>query len=132
MVQRLLEAAVAVRQNAYAPYSGYLVGAAILDSAGNIWTGCNVENISYGLCICAERSAVSKMVGEGHQLLMAIGVATKDGGTPCGMCLQTLLEFAEDPSAVEVHTISESGEKNRYTLNELMPHAFTSDDLRRT
>ena len=120
------------QQRAYAPYSGYLVGAAILDTEGKIWTGCNVENISYGLSICAERTAVCKMVSEGIRSVRAVAVATRDGGTPCGMCLQTLLEFTSDPTLVEVFTVSASGENKRYLLSELIPFGFSSDDLKRT
>jgi len=132
MNQALIEAAISARQYAYAPYSAYSVGAAVLDSAGNMWTGCNVENVSYGLSVCAERSAVCKMVSEGQRELRAIAVATRDGGTPCGMCLQTLLEFAPDPHSVEVLTISESGNAIRYQLSELIPHGFNSSELKRT
>jgi len=132
MDDSLLDAAVKARQYAYAPYSSYRVGAAILDSEGSVWTGCNVENVSYGLAICAERSAVCRMVGEGQRELKGVAVATRDGGLPCGMCLQTLIEFAPDPSVVYVDTISESGLKKRYLLSDLMPFGFRSDDLKRT
>jgi cytidine deaminase len=128
----LLDSAKNARKYAYAPYSGYLVGAAVLDESGNIWTGCNVENVSYGLCVCAERTAVCKMISEGHREVRAIAVATRDGGTPCGMCLQTLLEFAPDTRNVEVSTISDSGQINRFFLSELIPHGFNSNELRRT
>jgi len=128
----LFEAAIAARQNAYAPYSGYLVGAAIRDGAGIIWTGCNVENISYGLCVCAERTAVCKMVSDGGRELRAVAVATLDGGTPCGMCLQTLLEFSPDPRNVEIFAISDGGERIRYLLSDLIPHGFNSGNLKRT
>ena len=132
MNETLLQAAMIAQQRAYAPYSGYLVGAAILDTEGKIWTGCNVENISYGLSICAERTAVCKMVSEGIRSVRAVAVATRDGGTPCGMCLQTLLEFTSDPTLVEVFTVSASGENKRYLLSELIPFGFSSDDLKRT
>lgn len=129
---RLIESAISARKAAYAPYSGYTVGAAVMDSEDRIWTGCNVENVSYGLCICAERSAVCKMVGEGGRQVSAVAVSTRDGGTPCGMCLQTLLEFSHDPSAVEVFTISDSGETNRHVLSEMIPFGFSSDVIKRT
>jgi len=132
MNQILLESAVAAREFAYAPYSGYKVGAAILDVEGNVWTGCNVENVSYGLSICAERTAVVKMVSGGVRVIQAVAVATQDGGTPCGMCLQTLLEFALEPQSVAVFTIAGSGEVKRFFLGDLMPMGFSSDELRRT
>ena len=118
--------------NAYAPYSAYKVGAAVLDVHGNVWNGCNVENVSYGLSVCAERSAVSRMVGEGETRLTAVAVATADGGMPCGMCLQTLLEFAVDPAGVKIWTLSDSGEVKEHTLKELIPFGFAKSDLKRT
>ena len=128
----LRDAALSAQKLAYAPYSGYFVGAAIVDESGKIWTGCNVENISYGLCICAERTAVCKMVSEGSREVRCVAVATRDGGTPCGMCLQTLLEFSSDPNGVEVFAISGDGGVTRYLLKELIPFGFTSKDLKRT
>ena len=132
MTDQLVLAAQAARLLAYAPYSGYLVGAAILDSRGNIWTGCNVENISYGVSICAERSAICTMISSGEREICAVAVATRDGGTPCGLCLQTLLEFVRDPQKVQVVTVSDVGEPSVYVLGELIPHGFSSKDLRRT
>ncbi len=128
----LIETAKRVRENAYAPYSGYRVGAAILDSSGQIWSGCNVENVSYGLCVCAERTALCKMVSEGQQELIAVAVVTKDGGTPCGMCLQSLLEFTKDPTRVDVITVSEQSNQVHYKLSDLIPHGFQTGDLKRT
>lgn len=132
MLDSLLHAAMTARQQAYAPYSGYKVGAAILDSEGNVWTGCNVENVSFGLCVCAERSAVCRMACEGKREIMAVAIATRDGGLPCGMCLQTLLEFAKQPSAVKVATIDESGHTRNFSLSELIPFGFHTDELDRT
>ena len=128
----LIETAKRVRENAYAPYSGYRVGAAILDSSGQIWSGCNVENVSYGLCVCAERTALCKMVSEGQQELIAVAVVTKDSGTPCGMCLQSLLEFTKDPTRVDVITVSEQSNQVHYKLSDLIPHGFQTGDLKRT
>jgi cytidine deaminase len=129
---RMIEQARQAQARAYAPYSGYRVGAAILDADGNIWAGCNVENVSYGLSVCAERSAISRMVGEGHTRLMAVAVVTEDGGMPCGMCLQTLLEFAVDPETVQIWTVSDSGEVKTHSLHSLIPFGFVKCDLRRT
>lgn len=126
----LVVSALAVRERAYAPYSGYQVGAALLDSEGNVWSGCNVENISFGLCLCAERSAVARMVAAGGREIIEIVVATADGGTPCGMCVQSLFEFAPDASRVRVRTVDVSGNTQTFTLRDLMPHAFASDAVR--
>ena len=123
----LIEAAKAARTNAYAPYSVYRVGAAVLGSDGQVYTGCNVENVSYGLTVCAERTAVVKMVSEGCREVRAVAVATKDGGTPCGQCLQTLLEFALDPADLKVCCVSEDGNEKAFTLAELLPHGFRSE-----
>lgn len=130
--EALFEAAKRAQANAYAPYSGYRVGAALLDSHGNIWSGCNVENVSYGASMCAERCAVAKMVSEGFIEIRAVAVATSDGGAPCGICLQTLQEFVTDPSAVEVLLLSDAGAKNRFLFTELMPIGFTSSEVHRT
>jgi len=126
----LIATARAVRERAYAPYSGYDVGAALLDSDGRVWPGCNVENLSLGLCVCAERSAIVRMVAEGGREIVEIVVATVDGGTPCGMCLQSLFEFAPDPSKVRVRTLDETGCVREFVLKDLMPHAFASDAMR--
>jgi cytidine deaminase len=128
----LAEAALEAREQAYAPYSGYLVGAAVLDVDGRVWTGCNIENVSFGLTLCAERVAVAKMVSAGSRRLIEIAVATVDGGTPCGMCLQTLAEFAPEPGDVRVWTVSPGGKARQYLLAELLPFGFASDAVERT
>ncbi|MBS1723368.1 MAG: cytidine deaminase [Armatimonadetes bacterium] len=120
-------AAVAVRDKAYAPYSGYLVGASVLGSNGRVYSGCNVENVSFGLTICAERSAVVQMVSDGCREIEAVVVATRDGGTPCGMCLQVLLEFAARPAHLQVRCTTPDGRAKEYTLAELIPHGFASE-----
>ena len=94
--QQLLAAAIAVREQAYAPYSKFLVGAALLTEGGQIITGCNVENASFGMTICAERNAVFAAVAQGHRRFQAIALATVGGATPCGACRQVLAEFSED------------------------------------
>ncbi len=127
-IDDLVAAAFAIRERSYSPYSGYTVGAAVLADDNSVWTGCNVENISYGLSICAERVAITKMVSEGPRRVAAIAIATKDGGTPCGMCLQTLAEFGD--SALTVVVQSESGARSSYALSELLPHSFTSKEVR--
>jgi cytidine deaminase len=120
----LLDAAKQARQNAYAPYSGYNVGAAVLDDRGRIHSGCNVENASFGATICAERAAVANMIAEGGKKIKAAAVLTEDGGTPCGLCLQVLSEFAADPAAVEVLCAATNGTQRTFKLSELMPHPF--------
>ena len=94
--QQLLTAAIDVRRQAYAPYSKFLVGAALLTEDNQIVTGCNVENASYGLTICAERNAVFAAVACGHRQFQAIALATVGGVTPCGACRQVLAEFCND------------------------------------
>src|SRR4051812_41082927 len=91
----LFAAALAVQQRAYARYSGFLVGAAVLTSTGEIFTGCNVENASYGLTICAERVAISAAVAAGHREFTAFALASRGGVTPCGACRQVIAEFCE-------------------------------------
>jgi cytidine deaminase len=126
-VRDLVKAAVGARTNAYAPYSVYRVGAAVLGADGRIRSGCNVENVAFGLSLCAERSAVARMVGDGCLEVRAVAVATKDGGTPCGACLQTLLEFSPEPAAVEVVCVDEDGREATYRLDELIPHGFRTE-----
>lgn len=125
--QKLIQAAVDVRQRAYAPYSGYPVSAALLTKAGNIYTGVNVENAVYPLTMCAERSAVFQAVAEGEREFKAIAVVTENGGSPCGSCRQVLTEFGRD---IEVFMVDGDGNLIRETsVEELLPNAFTSDDL---
>jgi cytidine deaminase len=93
-VKLLVDAAVRATHNAYAPYSNYPVGAALLAAEGKVFTGCNVENASYPATICAERTALVKAVSEGQRAFDTIVVATRNGGYPCGICRQMLYEFA--------------------------------------
>src|SRR5436190_1981366 len=90
----LVQAAIDVREGAYARYSSFLVGAAVLAGDGKIYTGCNVENSSYGLTICAERAAVFAAVAAGQRRFEFLAIATSGGGSPCGACRQVLAEFA--------------------------------------
>lgn len=119
----LLGRARAVMEGAYAPYSGLRVGAAVLDENGSFHVGCNVENGSYGLTLCAERAAIAAMVSHGGHRLMAAAVVCDAPilPWPCGACRQVMGEFAEDaPVVVE----SVTGERGRATLAQLAPDAF--------
>ena len=126
--EALMEAASAARARAYVPYSHYKVGAAILTGNGRLVTGVNVENASYGLTICAERTAVTKMVSEGEQVITAVVVATENGGSPCGACRQVLAEFA--PEDIPIWLIDAQGKWQETTLHTLLPLHFTPEHLR--
>jgi cytidine deaminase len=121
--RKLIGAAKAAQCNAHAPYSKFRVGAALLTKTGKVYTGCNVENASYGLTICAERVVVTKAVSEGHRKFQAIAVvAPSTALSPCGACRQVLAEFGE---MVVVCADSRNASKLRlYLLSELLPHAF--------
>ncbi len=94
----LVSAARAAREKAYAPYSRYQVGAAVQTVEGRVFTGCNIENASYGLSICAERTAIFAAVAAGAREITAVALVTADGGTPCGACRQVLAEFLPPPA----------------------------------
>lgn len=119
----LLEAARAARQNAFARFSGFKVGAALETAGGRIITGCNVENATYGLTICAERVAVVKAISEGERQFVRVAVvADTDAPTPpCGACRQILWEFGGD---LEVLLGNLRGETGRFQLRDLLPHPF--------
>jgi cytidine deaminase len=95
-IQRLVQTAIAATEHAYIPYSHYPVGAALRATDGTVYAGCNVENASYPVTICAERVALVKAVSEGQRAFDAIAVVTSNGGSPCGMCRQMLFEFAPE------------------------------------
>jgi len=120
--EELIEMARAAAENAYAPYSDYAVGAAILTNSGKIYTGCNVENMSYGAAICAERTAAVKAVSEGETGFSAIAVyhPGADMPYPCGICRQVLSEFARRATVI---VASENGAEI-FTLKELLPNSF--------
>lgn len=120
----LLEKAKEVSHNAYAPYSKFLVGACVLAGSGEIYVGCNVENASYGLTICAERSAISNAIANGETSISAIALYSPNmqNCTPCGACRQVILEFQKDK---EIEIITEGdGQINVYKINELLPNSF--------
>ena len=125
----LVKLAQDARERAYAPYSQFRVGAAVLAGSGNIYTGCNVENATYGATICAERAAVCAMVSAGETRLLAIAVFTDASppATPCGICRQVLAEFAEDAPVV----VATPRVERVFSLAALLPEKFaltTSSD----
>jgi cytidine deaminase len=119
----LIRTATDGRESAYAPYSKFRVGAAVRTAAGDVFAGCNVENASYGLTICAERAAVCAAIAAGHQEIVAVAVVTSGGHAPCGACRQVLSEFgpamdvlivdADDPTRIRTTT-----------LDKLLPQSF--------
>jgi cytidine deaminase len=130
-IEALIAAALEARTRAYAPYSGYHVGCAV-SAGGQVFLGANIENASYGLTLCAERAAVSIAVLAGHRRIDAVALATASSppAAPCGMCLQTLAEFAADPAALPLYAVNDRGERQTLTLKELLPHGFTGAALR--
>jgi cytidine deaminase len=125
--QKLIETSLGVRRWAYAPYSKYHVGAALLTSSGKIYDGVNVENAAYPTSMCAERTAVFKAVSEGEKKFTAIAVASSNGGTPCGACRQVLSEFGLDTIVLVVN--GEGNIERETTVAELLPGAFGPEDL---
>jgi len=128
--EKLFEVASAAREHAYAPYSKFKVGAAALFEDGAIHPGCNTENSSYGLTVCAERAAISRAVVEGRRTLLAMAVVagTERPCPPCGSCRQVMAEFGGAGAMVGFRS-SATGQEERYRLQELLPHAFTSEFL---
>lgn len=122
----LVQQALAARQRAYAPYSRYLVGAALLTTDGTVILGCNVENASYPATICAERVALTAAVAQGHRDFVAIAVATQNGGTPCGICRQVMAELGP---AMTVYITDAAGNFRTTTVTDLLPFAFREDSL---
>ena len=125
--EALIAAARECRHLAYAPYSHYLVGAALLAADGQIYTGVNVENASYGLAICAERSAIVKMVANGAREIKAMAVCTSNSGSPCGACRQVMNEFAA--ADFPVYLCAETGAARHTTLYALLPDRFGPEHL---
>ncbi len=126
-MDELINAALAARAGAYAPYSRFAVGAAVQGASGRVYSGCNVENASYGLTMCAERVAVFKAVSAGEKRLVALAVAadTATPASPCGACRQVMAEFGIN----KVVMCNTKGERLTVTLAELLPYAFDKADL---
>jgi cytidine deaminase len=125
--QPLIGAALEIRKNAYAPYSKFLVGAAVLTEDGTLFTGTNVENASYGLTICAERIAAGAAVAAGHRMITAVAVATEAAASPCGACRQFLAEFGGAMKVFQVNA-DEPTHVIETSLDVLLPEQF---DLKR-
>jgi cytidine deaminase len=124
---KLVQAAILARENAYAPYSGYDVGAALLTKSGKIFTGANVENAVYPLTICAERSAIFSAVSQGERTFSAIAVVTENGVAPCGSCRQVLAEFGPDILVIIAKTTGVVVDEVK--VYELLPNTFSAKDL---
>lgn len=125
--QEIVQQAIDVRHSAYAPYSKYKVGAAILSKSGKIFTGVNVENAAFPVTMCADRAAVFKAISEGERNFLAIAIVTDDGGAPCGSCRQVLSEFG-----LEIRVLLVNGDGkvvDDQSVGDLLPGAFTSDSL---
>ena len=126
-MEELIRAAMVARNNAYAPYSNFKVGAAVLAKNGKIYTGCNIENASYGLCNCAERTAIYKAISEGEieLIAMAITADTNEPVAPCGACRQVMAEFG----ITKVMMCNLHGKQYMATLEELLPYSFGKKHL---
>ena len=125
--RQLIEAAIEAGEHAYIPYSNYRVGAALLTASGEVYGGCNIESVSFTPTVCAERTALFKAVSEGHREFTAVAVATRDAGSPCGVCRQMMYEFSPEMRVIladlngKVHLTT--------TLAELLPHGFGPSNL---
>jgi cytidine deaminase len=124
--EKLVRRAIEARENAYAPYSSYKVGAALLSKSGRVYTGGNVENAVYPLTICAERAAVAWAVSEGEREFVALAVATENAGPPCGSCRQVLREFGKDIVVLITDLV---GNFRETTVADLLPDSFSKKDL---
>ena len=131
MSEVLIRAAIAAMDKAYAPYSGFSVGAAILDEHGAVHTGANIENAAYPQGFCAEASAISALIMSGGQRIQKIAVAGRGEilCTPCGGCRQKIREFGT--AETQILICDETGLRQSFTLDELLPHSFGPDNLKR-
>ncbi|ASW43660.1 cytidine deaminase [Clostridium isatidis] len=128
--KRLIEKALESREKAYVPYSKFKVGAAVLFEDDNIYTGCNIENASFGATNCAERTAIFKGISEGNRIIKAIAIVgdIRTYTTPCGICRQVISEFVEDENT-PIILIKNKEDYIVKTFGEVMPGAFTKKDL---
>lgn len=127
VIKELRDVAKAASERAYSPYSNAKVGSAVLMESGKIFSGCNVENGSYGATVCAERVAIFTAVAAGENRLKKIYVYTKDGWPPCGICRQVMREFAVKDAEVIIG--DEKGKETIYTLDEIYPASFSPEHL---
>lgn len=135
IITNLIELALEQRKNSYAPYSNYRVGAALIADDGRIFTGCNIENSSYGATNCAERTAIFSAVNSGVRKILAIAIAGGDSSEeaplstyayPCGICRQVIREFS-DPKEVKIFVARSTSDYKEYTLEDLLPDSFGPD-----
>jgi len=128
-METLFEEAKKAREHAYAPYSKFSVGAALITKNGKIYRGCNIENASFGLTNCAERTAIFKAISEGERDFQALLVVadTKDPVSPCGACRQVLAEFC--PPTMPVYLANVNGNIEQTTVEQLLPSSFKSEDM---
>ncbi|MDF2565935.1 MAG: cdd [Massilibacillus sp.] len=126
-MESLIRAAKEAREKAYSPYSNFKVGAAVMTPSGKIYSGCNVENVSYGLTNCAERTAIYKAVSEGEHSFIALAVVADTEGpvAPCGACRQVIAEFGIE----QIILGNIKGHTKILSLEEILPYAFTKNDL---
>lgn len=127
-IKGLIKKAIEAKEKAYAPYSNFKVGVALLTKNKKVYTGCNIESASYTPTICAERTAISKAVSEGEREFEAIAVVgSSDYTFPCGVCRQVIREFGKDINIIVANNIDEY---KIFTLEELLPYSFGPDDLK--
>lgn len=128
-VRQLVEMAAKAKEYAYVPYSNFRVGAALLTKSGKIYTGCNIENASFGATNCAERTAIFKAVSEGERNFEAIAVNSdmESFTFPCGICRQVMVEFARN---LKVYVSNKNGEYKEYIISQLLLEGFTKDDMK--
>ncbi|NEZ45714.1 cytidine deaminase [Clostridium niameyense] len=127
--KELIDKAIKARENAYVPYSNFKVGAAIITEDNKIYSGCNIENASYGATNCAERTAIFKAISEGHKNIKAIAIvgSEKDYTYPCGICIQVISEFAD--GNIDIIIVKNKDEYMVKKLDEIIPVTFTKKDL---
>lgn len=128
MSQNLHEEAKKASLNSHSPYSKAKVGSVIVTEDGSIFSGCNIENASFGGTVCAERVAIFKAVSEGHKKIKKVQVFTNDGWPPCGFCLQVMTEFADGD--LEITFGDQHGKQTTKKLKEMLTHAFTPEHLK--
>ncbi|EJO5347197.1 cytidine deaminase [Clostridium botulinum] len=127
--EEIIKKAIKARENAYVPYSKFKVGAAVLTEDDKIYTGCNIENASYGATNCAERTAIFKAISEGHKKIKSIAIvgSLEDYTYPCGICRQVISEFADEN--IDIIIVKDENNYEIKKLDEILPGAFTKKDL---